>query len=255
MIKINLLPPYVFERQVVRRLMLIFAAALVFIVIAGVGLRTQRSSALASLQQELLDTQRIETQVKANQAEATAQRAKIGPITAKVKFIDDVMAYNEKAPALYEQLTRFTYEKVRYRQITLTDTQMEIEAYAPSLSDAGRYLLNLYRATDLFSQVTMSSVPGYAPGEGGGAPADMAQVARGRAMGARAVVRGFDFKVTCVLAKPLSAPSYTGATSSATGGSSGAGGASPSAAPSGSPGPPPQGGPPGLPPGSPMRGS
>jgi hypothetical protein len=245
MIKINLLPPYVFERQAVQRLMVMFAALLIFIIIAGVAWRTKQGAALADLQTQLAEQQRIAAEVKANQDQANAETAKVGPITEKVKFIDAVLKHNLEAPALYEQLTRFTYEKVRYRSITLSDTQMDIDAYAPSLSDAGRYLLNLYRATDLFSQVTMSAVPGYSAGAAIATPvANKSQVARGRGWVAAVPVKGFDFKVTCTLAKPLSSPSYSGATSGAPGapGAGAPSGGSP-AAPSG--GPPTGGGTPG----------
>jgi hypothetical protein len=245
MIKINLLPPYVFERQVIQRLMLIFVALLIVVVVGGVAWRAQKSAALANMQQELASAKLIADQVNANKTQATSELSKIGPITGKVKFIEQVLAHNLEVPALYEQLTRFTYEKVRYKQIVPSDTQLEIDAYAPSLSDAGRYLLNLYRATDLFSQVTMSSVPGYSPGEGGTAVADRSQVARGRGIVAVAPPKGFEFKVTCVLARPLSVPSYGGPVS---GGSAAPGGAPsapgmppPSASPQAPGGPPPSG--------------
>ncbi|MDO8588147.1 MAG: hypothetical protein Q7T82_14060 [Armatimonadota bacterium] len=208
MIKINLLPGYVLERQVVRRLMVIFAALLAFVVVAGVAWRIQRGAALANLRVELESAKMTENEVISNETRAKEELAKIDPINGKVKFIEDVMSYNLRGPALYEDLTRFTYEKVRYRNITLTDTQMEIEAYAPSLSDAGRYLLNLYRATDLFSQVSMSEVPAYNAGSGGGSSGTRGG---GVVIVRPARVRGFDFKVTCVLAQPLSAPTYGGA--------------------------------------------
>jgi hypothetical protein len=258
MIKINLLPPYVFERQIVQRLMMAFAALLVIIVIAGALARSQLSSKLADLEQQLATTKITEAQVVSNQSQASAERAKIGPITQKVTFIQSVLDHNLEGPALYEQLTRFTYEKVRYRSITLSDTTMEIDAYAPSLSDAGRYLLNLYRATDLFSSVTMSAVPGYSADSGGGQQiVSQIKVARGGATMAipRAPVRGFDFKVTCVLAHPLSIPAYGGATSAATGSTgSAAPGVPPAAAAPAPPGAPGPGAPGGTPTG-PIRGT
>lgn len=252
MIKINLLPPYVFERQIVQRVMMAFSALLVIIVIAGVLVHAQLNAKLADLQQQLATTQITEQEVKSNQAQAASERAKIGPITQKVTFIQSVLDHNLEGPALYEQLTRFTYEKVRYRSINLTDTAMEIEAYAPSLSDAGRYLLNLYRATDLFKSVTMSAVPGYTNDSGGGQQiVSRIKVARGGATTVipRAPVKGFDFKVTCVLAHPLSVPAYGGATSGATGST---GSAAPGAPPTA--GPPP-GMAPGRTPAPPMRGT
>ena len=227
MIKINLLPSYVLERQVVRRLAMIFAVLLAFVIVASVAWRLQRGMALASLQNQLAITKITENLVISNETRAKEELAKIDPINTKVKFIEDVMNYNMKAPALYDELSRYTYEKVRYRSIALSETQMEIEAYAPSISDAGRYLLNLYRANDLFSQVTMSNVPGYNDTTSGnqtpGTFTGRARVARGRGVMIIRPARagGFDFKVTCVLAQPLGAPSYGGAPAAAAPGAPG----------------------------------
>lgn len=203
MIKINLLPSYVLERAAVRRLMMIFVVLLAVIIAGGLAYRLQRGAKLSSLQSDLTNVRITETEVLRLEQQATQETAKIDPMNQKLQFIDGVMAYNRIAPDLYEQLGRFTYEKVRYREITLTDTQMEITAYAPSISDAGRYLLNLYRATNIFSQVSMSSVPGFGSGEGGGTSGKPP--------------KGFDFKVTCALAKPISAPTYGGAAGAAPG--------------------------------------
>jgi len=214
MIKINLLPPYVLERQAVRRLMALFAALLVFVVAACAGVWWKTTRDLNALQKELDYTRQIEQQVNTTKSQASSELAKVGPISTKVKFIEDVMAYNTKAPALYEELARFTYEKIRYRDISLSDTDMNIQAYAPSLADAGRYLLNLYRATHIFSQVSMSAVPGYSSGGGQSGGYERAAYAPPLA---RPGSRGFDFTVNCKLAQPLAAPSYGTAAATDTG--------------------------------------
>jgi hypothetical protein len=113
------------------------------------------------------------------------------------------MFYNGKAPALYEELARFTYEKIRYREIALNETDMAIQAYAPSLADAGRYLLNLYRATHIFSQVSMSAVPGYSSAGTGAEGAVGPPLASSRPGS-----RGFDFTISCKLTQPLTPPAY-----------------------------------------------
>ncbi|MDO8684272.1 MAG: hypothetical protein Q7N50_12410 [Armatimonadota bacterium] len=211
MIKINLLPQYVFEKQAVQRLMLLFGLALAGVVVLLMGLRMQMGGKLNNLNEQLVQAKMVENEVLTKEQQRSAELARIGPIQQKVTFIEDVMKYNEKAPALYEELARFTYARVKYKQINLTDQQMEIQAYAPSITDAGRYLLNLYRATHIFKQVSMSSVPGYqseTPSAGG--YADSAVVARGASGGAMAPAKpkGFEFTVSCTLAQPITAPSY-----------------------------------------------
>ena len=197
MIKINLLPQYVFEKEAVRRWLIIFGVLLVFVLAAGFGWRLNMNANLASLNEQLSEAQMKEQQVRDLQQKVVEELAKIVPVLGKVRFIEEVMNYNTKPAALCEELVRFTYEKIRYRQITLAGPQMEIDAYAPSISDAGRYLLNLYRAAHIFSSVSMSGVPNY-----GGS-----QAAPG-SLGAVGKPKGFDFKITCVLTQPLTAPTY-----------------------------------------------
>jgi hypothetical protein len=268
MIKINLLPAQVFEKQVVRRLIGLFGVVLVLIVVGSLALRMKANADLGAMQTKLTETQAIEAQVRQLEKQRSDELAKVGPIETKVKFIEDVMDYNTKAPALYEELARFTYEKIKYRTIELTDTEMKISAYAPSIADAGRYLLNLYRASHIFSQVSMSSVPGYSSKESGGmmSPESMAQLAQNlqgnpklaaamkkkmssaQSPGAAMKIllqatggsglnrpRGFDFTVTCKLTNPFAPPSYGGAGGAASTGGSSSGGTSYSSSPATSP--------------------
>jgi len=196
MIKINLLPPYVFEKVAIRRWVAVFGVLLVLVIAGGLGWRMNLNSTLASLNEQLSEAKIREQRVIDMQQKTVEELAKVGPVAGKVKFIEDVMYYNEEAPALYRELVKFTYEKILYRQINLTNAQMEIDAYAPSLSDAGRYLLNLYRASHIFSSVVMSAVPSYGGSQTGGAP------------GSAARPRGFDFKIICTLTQPLAPPAY-----------------------------------------------
>lgn len=248
MIKINLLPPYFIEREVVRRLIVAFGVVLLVVIVGEVGWLVTKSNALADKTTELQRTKEIEQQALTTKKQAEEERAKIAPIQAKVKFIEDIMDYNTKAPALYEELARYTYEKIYYRSIDLTDAQMTVDAYAPSLSDAGRYLLNLYRATHIFSQVSMTGIPEYSSKDDNPtfdinqiqevisslqADPQKAMSLQSRIMSAKtdeeririamALFRAkkktkstaFNFKVVCTLAQPLSAPSYSGGAAAA----------------------------------------
>jgi hypothetical protein len=175
MIKINLLPPNIFEARTIKRLAVVFAV--VFLVIVGACLaywnkinkETADWKAKAEVANGLL--------MQANQIKQQAAdlRAQIGPITTKIQFFEDVKKYNDKYPAIYEKLAKFTYKKVLYTQLTPSGPTLTIQAYAPSLTDAGRYLLNLYKATHIFQSVAISGVPGFPqqgqaqPGIGGGA--------------------------------------------------------------------------------------
>jgi len=228
-LKINLLPPYIFERRKVRQAA--FVAGLAFVMVLGgmLGWWFTLNKAKADLQLQVQEMEAKRDEVVALQKRVEAEEAKIPPIQQKLDFIDGLLKYIDAIPNLYEELARYTYGRILYRSITPSSDSLSIEAHARSLGDCGRYLLNMYRASHIFSSVTISSVPGYPSG-----------VTRGG--------QGFDFTVTCRLVNPIVPPQYAGVSTEAqAGGAPVTGGAPGTFAP-----PPPSAQPPG---GGPMPGA
>lgn len=212
MLKINLLPPYIFERRKVRQTAFLFG--LIFMLTFG-GMLTwwfMLGRKEADLRSRLAIVNVTKAQVEALEATISAEQAKIPPIKDRMDYFKAVIAYNEKFPAVYEELVKYTYERVLYRSIQPSNSQLTIAAHAKSLGDCGRYLLNIYRARHLFSNVTISAVPGY--------PSNPAA--------------GFDFTVTATLVNPIDPPAIPGTLG---GGAASQTGSSTYSAPSSSPGP------------------
>jgi len=168
MIKINLLPPGIFEARVIKRLIVLFTVILI-VIVAGCMYYTSRVNAeKEQYASEAVIAEGLRDKANSLKKMKDDELAKIGPINDKLNFMDEVENFNLKYPKLYKALARYTYHKVIYSQLSVTqDGTVTISAYAPSLMDAGRYLLNMYRATDLFSSVSISAVPGY-PSDGSG---------------------------------------------------------------------------------------
>lgn len=198
--------------------------------------------------------------VEALEAEVATAQAKIPPVKAKTQYITDVLTYNEKLPALYEEVTKYTYNRIEYRSMSASGQSMQISAHARTIGDCGRYLLNMYRAGHIFSSVSISAIPGWPAGSsgggGGGMPGGMMGGMPGMgggmpgmpAMGGMpggmpgmpamgggmpggisggtasrsTISRGFDFTVTCALVEPIGAPTYNpNAGAETTGGTAG----------------------------------
>jgi hypothetical protein len=143
----------------------------------------------ADLKSQLAIMNVTKAQVEALENTIKAEEAKIPPIKDRMDYFHSVMDYNGKFPALYEELARYTYERVLYRSVQPSNNALTIQAHAKSLGDCGRYLLNIYRARHIFSDVKISSVPGYPSNPMG----------------------GFDFTVTCSLVNPIDPPAIPGA--------------------------------------------
>jgi len=190
-LKINLLPRYIFERRKVRQAA--FLAGLAFVVVLGgmLGWWFTLNKARADLQVRVQDMEARRDEVTALQKRVESEEARIPPIQQRLDFIDGLLAYTDKIPDLYEEVARYTYGRVLYRSIQPAADSLTIQAYSRSLGDCGRYLLNMYRASHIFSSVTITAVPGY--------PSD---VTRGG--------EGFEFTVTCRLVTPITPPRYGG---------------------------------------------
>lgn len=203
MLKINLLPKYIYERRKVYQLASVLGIifiAIVFGMFAWWFVLGNKEIILTGQ----VDEMELKTSILNDlQKQVEAEKAKLPPVEAKVKFMEDLMAYNLQLPKLYEELAKYTYARILYKSVTPAANQLSIQAHADSLADCGRYLMNMYRADHIFTSVTISAVPGWSGTEaqGGGQPAADQQAAA-------APPSGFDFTVTCALSKPIAAPAY-----------------------------------------------
>jgi hypothetical protein len=239
MIKINLLPKGLYEKKIVRNLAVTFAVIAMMVAGGGVGYRMKLAADIGRMTAEVEAIEARQKMVQGLKANVQQEAAKLVPIHAKVKFIEDVFAHNEKWPKLYEELAKYTYKKVLYRRLTPSENGLQIEAHTTSISDAGRFLLNMYRANDIFSSVTISGLPGYPrersdtalagamgmipmgePQQTGPLPTGvsphlyryggMEAVSTGVARAAAEALSGLNFTVTCTLREQITAPALPG---------------------------------------------
>ncbi|MGQ9455144.1 MAG: hypothetical protein ACUVRS_09520 [Armatimonadota bacterium] len=280
MIKINLLPRIIDHKRVLRNTAILMAFILVLIIGAGVAFAIRLQSKVDEMEKLAAETEAWKARVESIQKQAQEIRNQVAPIKQKLDFINKVLQYNLEFPRLYEQIAKWTYEKVQLFSIQCDGQQVVMQAYVKNLDELGRYLLNMYRAVDLFTEVTISGIPGYKqgpsqqvsvpspvqlPGEGqiSGSMAPLAGIQAIQAGVQRAEVGGYaptgiTFTVTCKLRRPIVAPQFAGAAQQA--GQPGAPGAVPTGGPM-MPGEPmapvgePMAGPPGVAPGTPPPGA
>ena len=232
MLKINLLPSYIYEKRKVRNAAFLFGGLFVVVVAGMLTWWVVLGSKERQITTQVMEMERNAGEVTELERQVQAEQAKIPPIRAKVTFIEDLMAYNEKVPDLYEDLAKYTYSRILYRSVRVSGNQLTVNAYSRSVGDCGRYLLNMYRASHVFSSVSISGVPGWASGGGGAGSASGMSSLAGTAQGPQ-VPGGFSFTVSCALVEPISAPTYSSGGAASAGGAPGAGG--PGMAPGGPP--------------------
>ena len=244
MIKINLLPRSINAKRIIRNTAILFAFLLVVVIAGGMTFYTKLCSNVQATEQLATETEAWEARVQGIQKQGTDMLAAVQPIQQKIDFISGVLEYNQKFAALYEQVGKWTYERVVYMSMQSDGNVIAMQARAKSLDDVGRFLLNMYRATDLFAEVLISGVPGYPSNQSAGimTPGGPDYAAGGMISGSQASLAGIgaisssidkkpqggtwiDFTVTCKLKTPIVAPAFAGA----------AAGTAPGAAPGGQP--------------------
>jgi hypothetical protein len=163
MLKINLLPAYIHERKKIRATwatMLALLGALTAGLIAYQGSLISQEQRLA---EEVTMKEQKAQQVQKLVSDAAAERDKIKPIEGKVTFIKDILAFNKVRPDLFQRVSEYTFKGIRYNQMQAEGNVLTIQAFAPDLSSAGRYLIYMQGNPDL-ATVNISAVPGYPPG-------------------------------------------------------------------------------------------
>ncbi len=246
MIKINLLPKTINEKRAVQQVAILFGILVVAIIVGGFTFTMKLRADVNAMEEEAANVKAWRTRVESIESEASKIRSSIGPVKQKTDFINAVLDYNQKFPKLYEEIAKWTYEKVSYTsvQCNAQGTHVVMQARVKTLDDLGRYLMNMYRATDLFTSVTISGVPGY--------PSSKPTSQRPRAepdyeesqsapssalAGLEAIEEGvrrdtqeqwIDFTVTCALKQPIVPPAFAGASAASAGPRSRAPGRGPS---------------------------
>ena len=210
MLKINLLPAYVRQKAALKKAIGLCTAA---VVIVGAVMGYWIYSLNEEKKQLNEDTIKMETEmrlVEKLRAQVKAEQAKIPPIQNKINFFEGIKNYNLQLPALYEEVSRYTYNRVELSSMSASGNRVTMQAHARTLGDFGRYLLNMYHATNLYSNVSVSSIPGW-PSPLLGTTGPTAQMpADANFTGILPeVTGGIDFSVNCTLVKPIAgAPSY-----------------------------------------------
>lgn len=161
MIKINLLPRTINEKAVIRNTAIAFAVVLIAIVVGGLTYASKLGKDVSDREAAAVTAEQWQKKVEDIQKQASDQKSSVKPIQDKLDFINAVLKFNGVYPKLYSDVAKWTYEKVMYTGMACDGTQLIISARTKNLDYLGRYLLNMYRATDLFTEVTISGVPGY----------------------------------------------------------------------------------------------
>lgn len=159
--KLDLLPEWYREGKRIRNTWVLVVLAWLVVLGGMIAYSRQLQARITALDEEIAAI-RPDAELKDRLEQEAAQiQTEIKPITDKVTFIKDIRNYNRKFPSLFEETNRYTYYRVGYRSLQPAMTVLNINAYCRTVSDIGRYLLNMQRAKGLFTAISITGgVPG-----------------------------------------------------------------------------------------------
>jgi len=161
MLRINLLPSYVQQRRLTKRLVPLFALIFALCVAAPLALYFYQRNQLAALTQQANDAVTGKSNTDALKTQATTTIAQVGPIQAKLQFIDDDYDHIRQVVALWNRLADTTPKNsFIYTGASVSGTTMSIKAYSKSVEEVGRYLQVMYHEPD-FVTVAVDHIPAY----------------------------------------------------------------------------------------------
>ena len=161
MLRINLLPTYVSQRRLTKRLVAAFAALFILCILAPLAIYVAMVHHLNDVSAQADSAEAGKKITDARKAQAAAAIASIKPIQDKLDFVTAVHAYNRQQVALYNTLADTSPKSsLIYTDASYSASTMSIKAYSPSVDVVGRYLQAMYQEPD-FQTVAVDKVPGY----------------------------------------------------------------------------------------------
>lgn len=214
MLRINLLPPYIYEGARRRNVMVLWAIILLVVIGGFVYAKMSIDGQTAALVDEKERLTPDANKADQLQAQANQINQESAEIRAKRDFVKNARIYNSTTyqPVVYN-IRDYTMRGILYSSFQPSGQTVTLTAYAQSLADVGRYLMWMEHNPDISHvSISLSGLPSFPvpPGFNG-----QPQGAGLRPPGAG----GYDFSVALTLVKPIpSAPTFGGAGGGAAGG-------------------------------------
>ncbi len=166
MLRINLLPPYIYDAAKRRNVMIIWAVVVVAVVagflFARVQLDAQARDIEAKTQAETADA----NQADKYKSDAAALDQQNAALKQRVEFVEGARKHvTGTYPPLLRNVRDWTIRRVVYSSVAPGGNAVNISAYAPSLGDVGHYLMAMQNNPKIsLVNITMNSIPAFPRG-------------------------------------------------------------------------------------------
>ncbi len=161
MIKINLLPPHINQKRMVRN-----AAIIVTVLVAAEVAGLVWAMNAPKAQQEVLNTTLADrsaklTQVQGVKTDADAVLAEQAAIRPKYDFVTGMLEFNKKYPDLYTRTAGYTWREIMFLNLEASGNTLKFDAYTPTPVDVSRMMVMLTKSPDFSGIPQVTGIPGF----------------------------------------------------------------------------------------------
>ena len=159
MLRINLLPPYIFDKQKKVQVGLVWLAAVIVVIFLFI-------SWASSVNKQLADATALRDQAKTYQDQYTALDGNIKKVQGDIKntqdkqtFVASAETYNKAWPAVYTMMRDVTDDKVLLKRMAVdpaTHQTISFAGFAPSEMEVVRWWMALRNNPDKFDHISFA---------------------------------------------------------------------------------------------------
>ncbi len=142
MLRISLLPNYIYDRAKRRNVIVLWSVVVALIIVGFMSVKIvmdRKSARLAAAAAQLKPTADEATQTE---SKATSIQTASADIKTKADFVTSCRQYDMTTyPPVYHNIAEYTIRSVVYDSITPNGSQVAMQAFAPSLAQLGHYMM------------------------------------------------------------------------------------------------------------------
>jgi Tfp pilus assembly protein PilN len=217
MLQINLLPPYINAGAKRRNVMLLWGGVLAAVIGGLIFFQMTINAETERIRAAQADIEDEKALALSRQQEANNITSASEAVRTRAKFVRDARTHTETTyQEVVRNIAQYTWPRVLYDGINPQGQSVAINAYAPTLTDVGRYMIWMERNPQISNvAVSMNSIPPF--------PSGGQQQAGANPTGIRPLTGGgHDFQVALTLVNPIPAGPTHGGGGGAPGGGGGA---------------------------------
>lgn len=169
MLKINLLPPYIYEGKSRRNFVILWVVVLAAVIGGFIFWKTTLDAEATRITKAKDDMEPTAKRADDAQALANSINQRIALTKAKADFVRNALRHNrETYPTVYDNVRDYTISRAVLNSMTPAGAQVNVNGYAPSLADVAHYVMYMERNPKISSvSIGLDSIPAFPAPRGG----------------------------------------------------------------------------------------